>query len=227
MLKSFFAACLVLLAVSAGALADDASSTLKPPHGSKVAIVMFEDLECPDCANAYPMVWETANARNIPVVLHDYPLPFHKWSFDAAVWARYFDTKDTKTQNVGNEFRRFIYANQRQITKDNLQQWVQKFGNDNKVPVPFAKDPDGSLTEKVRADYALGQRLAIQGTPTIWVVGNTSSPQPLAEQVKDRGQLGQIIDDVSAKAQPVGPAKSTPAKKGGARPKKQSAQAAK
>jgi protein-disulfide isomerase len=169
-------------------------------------------------------VWETANAHNVPVVLHDFPLPFHKWSFDAAVWARYFDTKDTKTQNIGNEFRRFIFANQRQITKDNLQQWVQKFGNDNKVPIPFAKDPDGSLTEKVKADYALGQRLNVQGTPTIWVVGNTSSPQPLAEQVKDRTQLGQIIDQISAKAQPVSPGKSTPAKKSSARGKKQSAQ---
>ena len=227
MLKSFFVACLLfLLAVSASALADDSSSVLKPPPGSKVAIVMFEDLECPDCSRAYPVVWENANAHKVPVVLHDYPLPMHKWSFDAAVWARYFDTKDTKTQNVGNEFRRFIFANQQQITKNNLQQWVQKFGDDNKVPVPFAKDPDGSLTEKVKADYALGQRLGIQGTPTIWVVGNTSGSQPLAEQVKDRTQLGQMIEDMMAKAQPAGPAKSTPAKKG-ARAKKQSAKATK
>src|SRR5947209_9635814 len=119
LLKSVF---LFLAALSLASLsfAADASS-LKPPPGAKVAIVMFEDLECPDCSRAYPVVWENANAHKVPVVLHDYPLPMHKWSFDAAVWARYFDTKDTKTQNVGNEFRRFIFANQQQITKTNLQ----------------------------------------------------------------------------------------------------------
>lgn len=225
--KPFFAACfLFLLAISASAVADD-NSALKPPPGAKVAIVMFEDLECPDCANAYPVVWQNADAHKIPVVLHDYPLPFHKWSFDAAVWARYFDTHNSKTQNVGNEFRRFIYANQRQVTKDNLLQWVQKFGSDNHVPVPFNKDPDGSLTEKVKADYALGQRMAIQGTPTIWVVGHTSGAQPLADKVEDRGQLGQMIENMSAKAQPVSTAKSTPGKKSGAKAKKQSGKAAK
>ena len=63
---------LITLALSAGAFAADAS-LLKPPPGAKVAIVMFEDLECPECARAYPMVWEAANAHKVPVVLHDFP----------------------------------------------------------------------------------------------------------------------------------------------------------
>ncbi|HZD94624.1 MAG TPA: thioredoxin domain-containing protein [Candidatus Sulfotelmatobacter sp.] len=216
---------LALLSFSVSTLAADAS-LLKPPAGSKVAIVVFEDLECPDCANAYPVVWETANAHKIPVVLHDFPLPRHNWSFEAAVWARYFDTKDTKTQKIGNEFRRFIFSSQRQITKENLQQWVQKFGDENKVPVPFAKDPDGSLAEKVKADYALGQRIGVEHTPTIWVVGNGGVSQPFVEEVKDRGQLNQMIEDMMAKAQPAGPSKSAPAKKSSTTAaKKQSAKA--
>src|SRR5215472_17283875 len=68
-------------------------SQLKPPPGARAAIVMFEDLECPDCARAYPVVWEAAKKHNIPVVLHDFPLQQHPWSFDAAAFARYFDTK--------------------------------------------------------------------------------------------------------------------------------------
>jgi protein-disulfide isomerase len=212
---NFFFALFCLAFFSAAGFAADAS-VLKPPAGSKVAIVMFEDLECPDCANAYPVVWESANAHKIPVVLHDFPLPRHNWSFDAAVWARYFDTKDTKTQKTGNEFRRFIFANQQKITKDNLQQWVQKFGDENKVPVPFVKDSDGSLTAKVKADYALGQRIGVEHTPTIWVVGNGGVSQPFVEEVKDRGQLNQMIEDMQAKAQPAGPAKSASPKKGAA-----------
>ena len=197
----------ILAAFSSAAVAADAS-VLKPPPGARVAIVVFEDLECPDCANAYSVVWEAASAHKIAVVLHDFPLPRHNWSFDAAVWARYFDTKDTNTQKVGNDFRRFIFANQRQITTDNLQQWVQKFGDERKISIPPTQDPDGSLTAKVKADYALGQRIGVEHTPTIWVVGNGGVSQPLVEEIKDRAQLNQLIEDMLAKAATPPPASS-------------------
>ena len=166
---------------------------------------MFEDLECPECANAYPVVWEAASAHKIPVVLHDFPLPRHNWSFEAAVWARYFDGKDTSAQKIGNEFRRFIFANQRQITRDNLQQWVQKFGEENKIPVPSVNDPDGKLADKVKADFALGQSIGVEHTPTLWVVGNGAVSQPLVEEIKDRDQLNRMIENVLAKGSPPAP----------------------
>ena len=200
---------LITLALCAGALAADAS-LLKPPPGAKVAIVMFEDLECPECARAYALVWEAANARKVPVVLHDFPLPRHNWSFEAAVWARHFDLTSVV---LGNEFRKFIYANQVQINKDNLQQWVQKFADENKSPLPFAKDPDGKLAEKVRADYALGQRIGVEHTPTIWVISNGGVSQPLVEEVKDRDQLDQMIEGMLKKVQPATPATSPAPKK--------------
>src|SRR5215470_10375515 len=99
---------LFIFAAACSAFAADAS-VLKPPPGARVAIVMFEDLEYPECASAYPLVWEAANAHKIPVVLHDFPLPRHNWSFEAAIWARYFDTKSEK---LGNDFRGYIYRNQ-------------------------------------------------------------------------------------------------------------------
>lgn len=201
---------LITLALSAGAVAADAS-LLKPPPGTRVAVVMFEDLECPECARAYPLVWEAANAHKVPVVLHDFPLPRHNWSFDAAVWARYFDQTSVA---LGNEFRRFIYANQVQINSGNLQQWVQRFGDQNKAPLPLAKDPAGKLAGQVRADFALGQRIGVEHTPTIWVVSNGGVSQPLVEDVKDRDQLNQIIESMLKKAQPAPPAKGTSPKKG-------------
>jgi protein-disulfide isomerase len=89
------AAALALTLAPAASRAADGSQ-LKPPAGARAAIVMFEDLECPDCARAYPVVWEAAKKHNIPVVLHDFPLQQHPWSFDAAVFARYFDSKSEK-----------------------------------------------------------------------------------------------------------------------------------
>lgn len=199
---------LFALGLRAPAFAADAS-LLKPPRGAAVAIVMFEDMQCPDCSKAYPVVWETANAHKVPVVLHDFPLPMHNWAFDAAVWARHFDQTSA---DMGNEFRKFIYANQIQITRDNLLQWAQKFAGENKTTVPSENDPDGKLADLVRADYLLGQRIGVEHTPTIWVVSNSGVSQPLVEEVKIREKLEQMIDMLT-KAQPVASAKvNSPAK---------------
>jgi protein-disulfide isomerase len=190
---------LAALCLSACAFAADASS-LKLPRGAKVAIVMFEDLQCPDCARANSMVREVAAAHKVPVVVYDFPLPMHNWAFEAAVWARYFDYISS---DLGNDFRKFIYANQLQISRDNLLQWAQKFAGENKTAVPLDKDPDGKLAELVKADFALGQRIGVEHTPTIWVIGNSGVSQPLVEELKDREKLGQIVQDMLSKAQPV------------------------
>lgn len=198
---------LAILSLSAAAFAADAS-TLKPPPGAKVAIVMFEDLECPDCARAYPVVWDAANAHHIPVVLHDFPLSMHPWSFQAAIYARYFDTK---SQKLGNDFRGYIYQNQRQITPENLLQYIQRFADQNKVPLPFAIDPQGTLKQKVQTDYQLGQRVGLEHTPTIFVVGNGGPSTPFVEVV-DRDKLTEIIEDMQRKADAASPDHRTTAK---------------
>jgi len=180
---------------------------LKPPPGARAAIVVFEDLECESCAEAYPVVLDTAKVHNVAVVLHDFPLTKHPWAFEAAVYARFFDTKSEK---LGNDFRGYIYSNQPQINKGNLQQYASKFANDNKVPLPFVIDPDGKLKDKVNADVNLGTQLKVQHTPTIYVVG-TGIDTPPAE-VTDRSQLGQIVEDALAKSPPA--KKATPAKIG-------------
>jgi protein-disulfide isomerase len=187
-----------VLSLTMAAFAADASS-LKPPAGAKVAVVVFEDLQCPDCARAYPLVWETANAHKVPVVLHDFPLPMHNWSFDAAVYARFFDTK---SQKLGDDFRGYIYQNQPNITPQNLRQYVQKFADDNKVPLPFVIDPEGKLKNLVTTDRELGNKIGLQHTPTIFVIANGGPPTPYVE-VEDRSKMGDIIEDMQKKATPV------------------------
>ena len=179
------------------AFAADASS-LKPPPGAKVALVVFEDLQCGDSARVDPLLRQAANAHSIPVLLYEFPLPMHNWSFDASVWARFFDARSEK---VGNQFREYIYANQTRITFANLRQFVQKFGEQNKIPIPTVNDPDGKLTEKVKADFALGQRIGLVHTPTIFVVGQTGVSAPLVETFS-RDELNQLIEDVLKRAAP-------------------------
>ncbi|MGA3034493.1 MAG: thioredoxin domain-containing protein [Terracidiphilus sp.] len=168
---------------------------LKPPAGARVAIVEFEDLQCPDCARANPLLIEASAKYNIPWVRHDFPLPFHNWSFQAAVNARFFDTK---SQKLGNDYRDYIFANQISIeTPDALRDWTQKFAAAHNVALPFAIDPMGKFAGEVKADYALGQKVGIEHTPTIWVVTNAKNAPPFVEVV-DRTKLYQLIDQALA-----------------------------
>jgi protein-disulfide isomerase len=179
-------------------------SLLRPPAGARVAIYEFEDLECPDCARAYPLLKEAAAKYDIPWVKHDFPLPFHVWSFQAAVNARWFESKSKK---LGDDYREAVFASQPSIaTLDDLRSFTEKFSNDHKVAFPFVVDPQGKLAADVKADYALGQRIGIEHTPTIWVVTNrTGGSAPPFVEIVDRTKLYDIIDQAlaSTKAAPA------------------------
>ena len=168
---------------------------LKPPPGARVAIIEFEDMECPDCARANPLLHDAAAKYNIPWVRHDFPLSFHPWSFQAAVNARWFDLKSKK---LGDEYRDAVFASQPSITTPEiLRQFTEKFASDRKIALPFALDPEGKLTAQVKADYALGQKVGIEHTPTIWVSTSQSKGAPFVEVV-DRSKLYQLIDQALA-----------------------------
>ena len=174
---------------------DSVNPALRPPKGAPIAIVVFEDLQCPQCRRQAPVVAQAAKTYKIPVVRHDFPLPMHNWSFQAAVNARFFDSKNIK---LGNDYRDSVFANQNSIeTPVQLQQFTQKFAASHGVALPFAVDPMGKFTALVKADYALGQRIGIEHTPTIWIVTNGSHAAPFVEVV-DRSKLYQLIDTALA-----------------------------
>ena len=182
----------VLLCLAAIAVADDVPSALRPPKGAQVAIVVFEDLQCPDCRRAAPHVAQAGQTYKIPVVRHDFPLPMHNWSMNAAVLARYFDTH---SKAIGNTFRDYVFEHQLEITPDGLRGFAEKFAAEHKIQLPFVVDPDGKLAALVNADKELGQNLGLNHTPTIYVVSNKRTGKPFVEVV-DRSQLYALIDSM-------------------------------
>src|SRR5579863_349782 len=137
---------LVLFVAGLVSAQEDVNPVLRPPKGAQVGIVVFEDLECPDCRRAMPLLEDAAKTYKIPLVLHDFPLPFHKWSFDAAVIARYFDTH---SKQLGNQYRDYIFQHQPEITAENLRSFSEKFATDHRVDLPFVVDPQGKLAGEV------------------------------------------------------------------------------
>lgn len=200
-LTQFLPALMVLFASVLGWCGD--TSMLHPPKGSKVAIIAFEDLECPQCAKAAPLMHEAAKKYNIPLVQYDFPLRQHPWSLDAAINARYFDTKSAK---LGDEYRLYIFQNQNVITKQNLRGVTEKWAEDHKEVLPFVVDPSGALAAKVEADRQIGNRIPLDHTPTIYIVNDTGHGAPVTE-VSDVTQLYQTIDQVMKEAAPATTAK--------------------
>jgi len=172
------------------------ASALKPPPGVRVAIVEFGDMECPVCGNVNPVLRQAVNTYKIPWVRHDFPLPYHAWSFQAAVNARWFDSK---SKTLGDEYRDQVFANQPSITTlAVLRQFTEKFANDHKVgPLPFAVDPQGTFTAAVNADKNLAQTTGVDHTPTIWIVVSPGHGAPYRE-VLDPNKLYQMIDQALA-----------------------------
>ena len=187
------------------------AAPLKPPPGARVAIVEFEDMECPECGRSNPILKAAAAQYHIPWIRHDFPLPFHAWSFQAAVYARWFDTKSKK---LGDDFRDAVFANQNSIdaaaqsNPENssgptaeataaIRDFAGKFASQHGIALPFVIDPQKKLAGLVQADLDLGNRVGIQHTPTIWVVTNKRSGTPYIE-VTDLNRLYSIIDSALA-----------------------------
>ena len=103
-----------------------------------MAIVVFEDLQCPDCAKAHPQLLAAAQASDVPLVIHDFPIKRHLWAFPAAILARHFTLQSAQ---AGSEFRTFIFENQRDITPDNLRQQADRFAEQHKLQLPLGGGP--------------------------------------------------------------------------------------
>jgi protein-disulfide isomerase len=180
------------------------TSMLRAPAGVPVAIFEFEDLECPACAHAFPIVHTAVEKYNIRLIRHDFPLKMHIWSFDAAVIARYI--QDKISPQAAEEYRRAVFANQQSIaSKEDLNAFSQKYFQSHGRVMPFVIDPNGLFTAEVRADQTLGERINLHQTPSIFIV-----TQKGFTEVTDVTQLYAMLD--TAIAENPGPAKTAAAK---------------
>jgi protein-disulfide isomerase len=179
------------------------TALLKPPAGHPVAILEFEDLECPACAHAAPIVKTAVEKYKVPFVRHDFLIQGHAWSRDAAITARYLE--DKVSPELAEQFRRDVFANQISIfTLEDLQNfergWFPKHGQQ----MPFVADPSGRFAAEVQADCTLGERLGLIHTPTIVVLTTKGWTE-----VTDVSQLYSVLDRAIANTPAQTTAKNT------------------
>jgi len=168
------------------------TSSLKPPAGAKVAIIEYEDLECPFCAHAFPFVHAAAKHYQIPIVECDFQINYHHWSHDAAICAHYLKAKVSPA--VAEEYRREVFASQNRIaSRDDVRTFTQHFLAQHGLQMPFVMDPTGQFSREIDATTAQGNRIGLKETPSIFVVTNNHWIQ-----VKDPDQLDEAIDEAEA-----------------------------
>jgi protein-disulfide isomerase len=178
------------------------TSMLKPPAGVKVAVIEWEDLECPACAHAFPIVHDAINKYKIPLIRRDFLIPNHIWSREAAIYARYL--QDKVSPSTAEEYRREVFATQYQIaSKDDLHNFTVKFFQAAKQPMPFVLDPTKQFEKEVEAERDLGSKLGLVHTPTLIV-----ATQKSWVQVTDVSDLYSVIDAALAQTGGAAPAKA-------------------
>jgi protein-disulfide isomerase len=196
----------LLLALPFSALAQSGAyrdtSMLRAPAGVPVAIYEFEDLECPACAHAFPIVHAAVEKYKIPLIRRDFPLGgAHIWSFDAAVIARYI--QDKISPQAAEDYRRAVFASQQSIaTKEDLNAFTMKYFQSHGRAMPMIIDPNGLFAAEVRADHTLGERINLHQTPSIFIV-----TQKGYTEVTDVTQLYAMLD--TAIAENPAPAKAS------------------
>jgi protein-disulfide isomerase len=140
---------------------------------SPVRVIIYEDLQCPDCAAFRVMLDKQLLPRYAATVRfehRDFPLSKHAWARKAAIAARYFE--ETKP-GVGLAFRKYTLGNLSDITADNFDERLAVFAKENRIDPAKALTAlsDERLAGLVEKDYQEGLARGVAHTPTVLVNG--------------------------------------------------------
>jgi protein-disulfide isomerase len=192
-LAALLLTCLSLHGLPAFAAAD--GSHLDRPTGAPVAIVVFEDLQCPDCRRMHPELTKSAERLGVPVVVRDFPIRRHVWAFPAAILARWFTLQSAA---LGAQFRTYVFELQPEITLANLREYADRFAEQHGVALPPDVDPSGKLQAMVQADYDLAAAIGLEYVPLIFVLGPGAGAER-AQEVTDLAQLDAVVAKMKAR----------------------------
>ncbi len=140
---------------------------------SPVRVLIYEDLQCPDCAAFDRMLHEHLLPRygaKVAFVHRDFPLAKHAWARQAAIAARFFAQRDPK---VALAYRSQTLVSRREITPGNFDQRLAAFAEKHGIPgkdaVAALADP--RYAEAVEKDFQEGVARGVSKTPTVFVNG--------------------------------------------------------
>lgn len=155
------------------AAADQPARLVEGNPASAVRVVIFEDLQCSDCANFRLMLDKQLLPRfssKVAFEHRDFPLPKHSWARKAAIAARFFEKTSAA---LAVKYRQETMANMKSITPENFNSTLSDFARKNGVDPAkaVASLTDAALEAAVEKDYRDGVARGVGRTPTVLVDG--------------------------------------------------------
>jgi rhodanese-related sulfurtransferase/predicted DsbA family dithiol-disulfide isomerase len=149
----------------------------KGREDAEVVIVEFSDFQCPGCAGGAEFLGSLVEKYEdeILLVFKNYPLDrhcnpaikrrFHEHACDIAVMARC-----AGAQGKFWEFHDLAFAQQRPMSGDKIRSWAAEVGLSNsQIDACLAREDE--FLRKIGEDIFEGEKLGVQGTPTIFLNG--------------------------------------------------------
>jgi protein-disulfide isomerase len=140
---------------------------------SPVRVLIYEDLQCPDCAVFRTMLDTQLLPRYAATVRfehRDFPLAKHGWARKASIAARFFEES---RPGLGLAFRKYAMGHQPEINADNFNERLAAYAKENSVDPAkaLAALGDQRLADLVEKDFQDGVARGIAHTPTVLVNG--------------------------------------------------------
>lgn len=140
---------------------------------SPVRVVIYEDLQCSDCAEFRVMLDSLLLPKygaKVAFEHRDFPLPKHKWAWPASIAGRFFFERSPKLAVL---WRQETMRKQADITPERFEAYLSEFATRNGVDPASAQAAlgDAGLAAIVQSDYEEGVARGIAHTPTALVNG--------------------------------------------------------
>ncbi len=169
------------LAVDRTTLNDlDADELLPPeahvtgPTSAKAVVVMFGDLTCPVCREAYQTITALMKRRHdfrfafrqLPLTFHPYARPAALISEMAAEKGRFWDFATSCYENYPNSI-------------EDLVQMGANVGLDANTVRRRLRDPNDPAAQVIEDDAAVTRKLGLHSTPSVFIVIEGYFPEPI------------------------------------------------
>jgi protein-disulfide isomerase len=161
------------------------------PSDAKVTVVEYSDFQCPYCGHAWEIFEKEVYPQykdKVRFVFKQMPLTqIHPWAEDAAV------ASACALEQGNDQFWKLydgLFAQQAQITKDNLPAKVEEIATAAGLDVPRLKDclAGRKTIDAVKADQAEAASVGVNGTPTFFINGRR------IQNTQDASAFKQALD---------------------------------
>ena len=147
------------------------AASSKQPEGSptaNVTVTEYGDFQCPACKGAYDLINKPLMdkyGQKIRFVFKQFPLQgIHQYALEAAM-----ASECAADQGKFWEFVDMNYAHQSDLSSKTLRVWAQDLGLDTQL---FERCLSSGIKKKaVLADFAEGEKLGVDSTPSYFVNG--------------------------------------------------------